>query len=182
VDSWIAGFEELMGNSTKFSSLVSRQDKTLIMPIGPSGCGKSSYLNKCWEFYNPIHHYSWDKLRLEWYDADYATAYTMSCDDPHFVSRCMTSFNDLVKTGQTIYVDNTNLSRKRRRVFIDAARKHGYTVIGCIFPIELDTVLKRQFTRGDKCVPGDAVRQHYMSLQCPLLGEFDSIEVVNTLD
>jgi predicted kinase len=149
--------------------------------MGPSGCGKSTLLKKLLKTHPNIHHYSWDLLRLEWYSSDYAKAYQMSVDDPSFNAKYMKEFKTQVLAGKTIYIDNTNLSRKRRRPFIDDARKHGYNVIGYVFPIALETVLKRQKTRGDKDVPADAVRQHYMALQGPLYGEFDHIEIVNTL-
>lgn len=180
VDAWIEQFEMKMHVPVHFEP-VARSEKTLMMPIGPSGCGKSTLYKTLKKEYPNLHHYSWDALRLEWYSPDYAKAYQMSVDDPHFNARYMKEFKTQVLAGKSIYIDNTNLSRKRRRPFIDDARKHGYNVIGFVFPIELETVLKRQRTRDDKEVPSDAVKNHYMSLQCPLLGEFDNIEVENTL-
>jgi predicted kinase len=180
VDQWIEEFEMKMHVPVHMDPIIHNQ-KTLIMPIAPSGAGKSTLLKKLLKDHPNLHHYSWDALRLEWYDADYKKAYQMSVDDPHFNARYMKEFKTQVLAGKTIYIDNTNLSRKRRRPFIDDARKHGYNVIGYVFPIELETVIKRQKTRGDKDVPKDAVKNHYMTLQGPLLGEFDYIEVVNTL-
>lgn len=179
VDQWIIEFENKMHIPVHLDSDI-HPEKTLLMPIGPSGCGKSTVFKKLSKQYD-LHQYSWDLLRLEWYDPDYRKAYQMSVDDPHFNARYTKEFHKQILIGKNIYVDNTNLSRKRRRPFIDTARKHGYNVIAYIFPIAIDTVCKRQKTRGDKDVPLDAVRQHYMSLQCPLYGEFDGIEVVNTI-
>lgn len=180
VDEWIVEFDKKMFKPFNHDTSI-RAEKTLIMPVGPSGCGKSTLLKKLLKDYPNIHHYSWDLLRLEWYDPDYAKAYKMSVDDPHFNARYMKEFKTQVLANKTIYVDNTNLSRKRRRPLIDDARRHGYNVIGYVFPIALDAVIKRQKSRDDKDVPPDAVRNHYMTLQCPLYGEFDHIEVVNTL-
>lgn len=183
VDAWIVEFEKKMHVPVHMDPVIHEQ-KTLIMPIGPSGCGKSTHLKKMLKQYPSLHHYSWDLLRLEWYDSDYSKAYQMSVDDPSFNAKYMKEFKTQVLAGKSIYIDNTNLSRKRRRPFIDDARKHGYNVIGYVFPIALETLFKRQKARGaqgDKEVPAQAVRQHYTSLQCPLYGEFDYIEVVNTL-
>jgi predicted kinase len=180
VDAWIEEFEMKMHVPVHLDPVI-RSEKTLILAIGPSGCGKSSLYKKLLKTHPNIHHYSWDALRLEWYSPDYAKAYQMSVDDPHFNARYMKEFKTQVLANKTIYVDNTNLSRKRRRPFIEDARKHGYNVIGYVFPIELETLYKRQKTREDKEVPNDAVKNHYMSLQCPLYSEFDHIEVVNTL-
>lgn len=180
VDKWIEEFDMKTHVQRYFDPTI-RNEKTLVVAMGPSGCGKSTQLKKLQKKDYDFHHYSWDKLRLEWYSPDYAKAYQMSVDDPSFNAKYMKEFKTQILTGKNIYIDNTNLSRKRRRPFIDDARKHGYNVIGYVFPISIDTVLKRQFTRSDKCVPSAAVNQHYMSLQGPLYGEFDFIEVVNTL-
>lgn len=180
VDAWIVEFEKKMHVPVHMDPVI-HDEKTLIMPIAPSGAGKSSLLAKLWRQYPGIHHYSWDKLRLEWYDSDYSKAYKMSVEDSSFNAKYMKEFKTQVLAGKTIYVDNTNLSRKRRRPFIDDARKHGYNVIGYVFPIALETLFHRQKTRGDKNVPAEAVRQHYMVLQGPLYGEFDYIEVVNVI-
>ncbi len=179
VDEWIVEFEKKMCVPVHLVPTI-QKEKTLIVPVGPSGCGKSTLFKKLSKEYD-LHQYSWDLLRLEWYDSDYSKAYKMSVDDPSFNAKYMKEFKTQILTGKNVFIDNTNLSRKRRRPFIDDARKHGYNVIGYVFPIELNTLLKRQKTRGDKDVPPDAVKQHYMSLQCPLYGEFDYIEVVNTL-
>lgn len=180
VDEWIVEFEKKMHVPVYIDPLM-HERKTLIMAIGPSGCGKSTLFRKIASTNPTIHHYSWDALRLAWYDSDYSKAYQMSVDDPHFNARYMKEFKSLVLAEKSIFIDNTNLSRKRRRPFIDDARKHGYNVLGYVFPIELNSLFKRQKTREDKEIPSDAVRQHYFSLQCPLYGEFDDVEVVNTL-
>ncbi len=173
VDAWIDSFNMKIHKHVHRTEEL-RQEKTLILPIGPSGCGKSTLYKKL-SVGAEVVHYSWDNLRLEWYDSDYAKAYQKSADDPHFNARYMKVFKEHILSGKNIYVDNTNLSRKRRRPWITDARKHGYNVVAYVMPIALDTVLKRQKTRGDKDVPADAVRQHYMTLQCPLYGEVDSV-------
>lgn len=180
VDTWIVEFEKQMKTQIDINPSI-LGGKTLYLAIGPSGCGKSTHFLKLKHKDPTIVHYSWDALRLEWYNPDYEIAYKMSVDDTQFNNKATKTFCKLVSTGKNIYVDNTNLSRKRRRPFITEARKHGYTVIGLVFPITINTLLNRQFTRPDKCVPSEAVNQHYMSLQVPLYGEFDHIEVVNTI-
>lgn len=180
VQNWIFEFDKKTFKPFRSDDVIHPQ-KTVIVPIGPSGCGKSTLLKTLRKYHGDhIEHYSWDNLRLEWYSPDYDKAYKMSTEDSHFRARYMKVFNDLILAGKTIYVDNTNLSRKRRRPWIDAARKHGYNVIGYVFPTTSDIVISRQKTRGDKSVPADAVLGHYMSLQGPLYGEFDAINVINT--
>lgn len=180
VDAWIETFNMRIHKPVHRIEEV-RAEKTLILPIGPSGCGKSTLFKRMKKANSELIHYSWDTLRLEWYDPDYSKAYKMSVDDPHFNARYMKVFKEHILTGKSIFVDNTNLSRKRRRPWITDARKHGYNVVAFIMPHTIDTVLKRQKSRDDKDVPADAVRQHYMTLQCPLYGEVDSVQVINTL-
>lgn len=184
VDVWITSFETKLNTKVLLSDNFIRDKKTLIMPIGPSGCGKSTYLTVLRQYWgDTISHYSWDLLRLAWYSPDYNLAYQMSTEDPQFANKATKEFNKLVLTGNTIYVDNTNLSRKRRRAFIQEARNRGYNTIAVVFPIALNTLIERQEARGkvgEKIVPREAVKQQYMSLQGPLLGEFDQIEVIDT--
>jgi predicted kinase len=180
VDAWIVEFEKQMIPTNTYEKPV--QAPYLYIPIAPSGAGKSTYFKKLKKADSELIFYSWDDLRLQWYNAtDYQDAYNKSTEDNQFGSKVMKEYSAHLKTRKSIYVDNTNLSRRRRRPYIDDARKAGYYVIGIIFPIALDTVLKRQLTRMDKNVPESAVRQHYMSLQCPLYREFDRIEVINTI-
>ncbi len=179
VDDWIIEFDKKMFKP--FNAITEiRSEKTLLLPIGPSGCGKSTLYKKLKKQITELELYSWDALRLEWYDPDYSKAYQMSVDDPSFNARYMKVFNELIRSGKSIFVDNTNLSRKRRRPWVDAARKHGYNIVAYTFPSTIDTVLERQKSRGDKDVPADAVRNHYMTLQCPLYGEVDVVNVYNS--
>ncbi len=149
----------------------------LYLPIGSSGCGKSTY-RAALATNDPqyrVRMFSWDDLRQEFYGDDYAEAYRCSIEDDQFMSKANARFIDLVKQGKPIYVDNTNLTRKRRNFYITEARRRGYFVVAVIFPIALQTVLDRQFTRPDKNVPASAVRQHYMNIQLPSMSEVDNI-------
>ena len=87
------------------------------------------------------------------------------------------AFSELVRARKTIVVDNTNTTRKARRTFTSEVRKRGYKVVTVLFPIDLITLLDRQKSRTDKCVPLDAVRGQYGKISLPMLGE-DSHEVI----
>lgn len=175
VDAWIEDFHRIDNHHE-----VSLSQKFLLMPIGASGAGKSTLAKKIVPQYDATV-FSRDQLYLEWYDSDYTEAVKKVFADPKFDSRMHAEFYKLVKTGVNIYLDNTNLSRKRRRPFIDFARKNGYAIRGYLMPITLQTLLDRQASRGDKNVPESAVRQQYNALQVPLYGEFDRIETVTNV-
>jgi predicted kinase len=157
---------------------------SLWMPIAPSGAGKSTFLRQAQANAandgEQIDVFSLDLLRHEFYDADdYAKAYEGSVKDKSFELRANARFHQMAKeawaAGRHLYVDNTNLSAKRRGWYLRVAKKHGFHTVAVLMPVSLDTVLARQQTRGDKSVPESAVRQQYMSLQQPLVGEFDNV-------
>lgn len=150
----------------------------MYMPVGPSGCGKSTYLAKLRETIPDINVFSLDALRHEWYDTDdYHKAYEGSVADKGFEAKANARFHSQVKERRTMYIDNTNLSARRRKMYLEGARKNGYKTVAVLMPISLDVLLKRRTTRGDKVVPESAVRQHYNALQAPMLGEFHEIIV-----
>ena len=143
----------------------------LYVPVGPSGCGKSTFTKEI-----VADQFSWDTLRALWYDMqDYKRAYELSVKDKKFGEKANKAFLDDLKNDESLVVDNTNLSQKRRKFFIHAARQRGYKIVGVVFPIALQTVIDRQGTRGDKCVPEYAVRDHYMRLAYPSIGEVDDL-------
>lgn len=159
--------------------------KTLYMPIAPSGAGKSTFFRKLkteGDVTSGLHPgmdigiFSLDDLRHRWYDSkDYARAFLLSTEDKQFEQKANKEYLEVLSQHEYVYVDNTNLSKKRRRFYLDEAKRRGFKTVAILFPIALDTLLERQHTRGDKNVPAEAVRRQYMSLQLPSFGEFDEV-------
>lgn len=151
--------------------------KNLYISIGAAGSGKTSIIKKVIEYIPNLKVFSFDTLRHEWYDADnYANAWKMSTEDKEFGSKANQRFRELIETNHCVFVDNTNLTPKRRKFYLIEGKKHGYTTIAITFKtVSLETLLERQLTRGDKCVPEGAVRQQYNSLVLPLFDEFDHV-------
>lgn len=151
----------------------------LIVPIGPSGAGKSTLFQQLKSQYPNLVPYSLDNLRLDWYDpTDYKKAWKAASEDKTFFSRANQHFAEMVKDGQSIYLDNTNLSPKSRRYFVELAKRAGYRTIAYVFDVDVDTLLQRQRTRPDKQVPDAAVRQQVAALRPPNPGEFDEVRTV----
>lgn len=150
---------------------------TLFVPIAPSGAGKSTMLRKLQQKNPDLQVFSLDILRHKFYDPDdYAKAWQMSTEDKEFRNKANAEYMDALSQGKDLYVDNTNLTPKGRRWYIDQARRRGYKIVAITFPsVDLDTLIARQQTRGDKNVPAAAVRQQFMSLKGPEEGEFDDI-------
>lgn len=171
VREWITEFHDLVG-TVKFDT-VDLDAPVLYVPIACSGSGKSTFRASLGE----MNSFSLDDLRHEFYDADdYSRAFRLSTEDESFESRANARFHTVVKQKQNLFLDNTNCSAKRRRWYLDIARKHGYTLVALLFPVSLDEVIRRQTTRTDKTVPDDAVRRQYMTLHLPNIGEFDEIK------
>lgn len=167
---------------------VSNEAPVLYMPIAASGAGKSTYVKQLVEAGKVNRVHSWDDLRMEWYvdpDEDlpikeqYRLAFERQCEDKTFNQRTNIEFMKIIKAGESVVVDNTNLTKKRRRFFVQEAKKHGYRVVALLFPARVNTILERIKTRPDKEVPVVAVRRHYFSLQLPSYGEFHEIRVID---
>lgn len=160
----------------------------LFVPIGTSGSGKSTLREKLLKDNTGLGVFSLDNLRIEWYVDDeedgeysikdaYSKAFERACDDNTFASRANARYMEMIKTGNDLYVDNTNTSAKRRRFYIMEARKRGYYIQAIVFPIRVQELIDRQSTRNDKDVPPHAVEQMYMQMQLPSYGDFDDILV-----
>lgn len=183
VDAWCEEFRYFFkGVTHEYNNrYVNPGAPVMYMPIASSGSGKTTLLNseefeKITKSDGEILHFSMDVLRQRWYDPDdYANAFKLACEDKQFMNKINAEFVKLLKTGKTIYVDNINISKKRRVQYIQEARKHGYDVTAILFPVDLQTVLDRQESRPDKSVPLNAVKQQYMRLSLPTLGEVDEI-------
>jgi predicted kinase len=153
---------------------------TLVVPIGPSGAGKSTLFKGLSETNPGMVSFSLDTLRHQWYDAnDYSNAFRLSCADKKFEARAKAVFEEMIKQPQTIFVDNTNLTPKRRAFHLEQAHKYGYTTVAIILNTPLEVLIERQTTRGDKNVPEDAVRRQYSSMVLPGKGEFDRVIMVH---
>ena len=169
VSDWIDTFEQL-----DIAEQVEGKGPKIVMPIAPSGAGKSTLAH----LYKDCEYYSWDALRHEWYDGNYTQAFRASMRDPKFDGKARKIFIDHLKAGRDVFVDNTNLTLKRRRSLLQEARQRGYYKIAILLPVDIDTLYERRVQREDKTIPIDSIDKQYRSLSVPSYGEFDEIKVV----
>lgn len=154
---------------------------TLFVAIGASGSGKSTLFKKLEHKYPGLQSFSLDTLRHKFYDPDdYKKAWEASTKDSSFRSRANQEYIDLIDQKKDVFVDNTNLTPKARRFYIQEAKRRGYKTVGITFPdVDVDILIARQQTRGDKTVPADAVRQQWSVMKGPEAGEFDETTTAN---
>jgi predicted kinase len=184
VYDWIREYQTIDVSDLKSKDELSL-DKVCYVLIGASGSGKSTSSRMHGGDMDDVEIHSMDTLRLEWYPCDasddkeeYRSAFEQACEDPEFSSKVHAHFHGLMSDGcDIIYVDNTNLSTKRRNFYVTAARSKGYTVVAVLFPIAKAELLSRVETRSDKFVPPGAVAGHYDSLQLPSYVDFDDVIV-----
>lgn len=171
---WIKNFCEI-GHTVKRIEADLENDKILLVPIAVSGSGKSTFFKTLG---NDIEHYSLDELREKWYPSEtYVESFELACADKQFMSKVHAEFIKLLKTGKSIYVDEMNLSKKRRGFVVTEARKKGYTVIAVTFPISVNRLIHQQENRTDKVISRDIYSSMYQRLQQPSYGEFDIVRI-----
>lgn len=174
--NWINNFTQ---NYVANMINVDDSSPVLIMPIAASGSGKSTYFTKASDADN-YNIYSLDLLRLQWYGEPYAEAFAKACADKSFNGNAQREYRNMLKKRTDIFIDNTNTSRKRRAFYLTEAKRAGYQTVALLLPVDVDSIIERQQTRADKCVPTEAVIRQYNGLMYPSIGEFDSIIVSPT--
>jgi len=174
-------------NLHKKLGLHERAVPQLIMPISQAGSGKSSLfkqLHSGKSEFNPtnaeFYQHSMDMIREELYGPDVEVAFKASTEDSDFKQVVQADFIAAVKEERSIYVDNTNLSAKRRRFYITEARRHGYDTMAILIPLSIEEAISRNLNRTNKTIPSNAVWNQYMALSMPMLHyEFDQIGFVD---
>ncbi len=84
--------------------------------------------------------------------------------------------------GQRFIIDKTNPTAQVRRRYIEAARAHGFRVVGYFFAAPLEECLRRNRERpGKESIPAAAVVATYRRLERPQFSEgFDELYEVTT--
>jgi predicted kinase len=175
---WINNLNLVMSEYPYQTELsVDKYNKDVFICIGPSGSGKTT---KVMGNVEPQYIHSMDTLRHEWYDAeDYHNAFVKSCEDSDFENKVRQHFTKMIKENLPyIFVDNTNLTKKRRSFYINAAKQHGYNVKAILFQNSINTLIERMDSRDDKKVPASVIINQYNKLQLPSFGEFDNILII----
>lgn len=91
---------------------------------------------------------------------------------------------EILSSGKSCVVDNTNVAAAERKKYIDAGKAHGYKVIGYYFRSAIDECRVRNHQRqGKKQVPEIALRNKIAHLEQPVKQEgFDELHYVKIVN
>ncbi|WP_029192419.1 AAA family ATPase [Paenibacillus harenae] len=89
-----------------------------------------------------------------------------------------------MKGKQSFVVDNTNPTKLDRQKYIDAARSHGFKIIGYYFEPDYDeSILRNELRSGKEVVPVVGIKSTLGKLQRPEYNEgFDELFTVTLVD
>lgn len=81
-------------------------------------------------------------------------------------------FSFCLRRDKHCVIDNTNITRAQRQVYIRAAKASGARVVGYCFVTDKDSAIERNTLRsGRASVPEVAIRAMYQALEYPQLSE-----------
>lgn len=193
VEDWVAAFQQVPLTVNKVNSQVGK----CYVLIGPSGSGKSTWVKQHLREGDKV--VSRDTYYLEYFHSQvsiglaspsddkrlYAAAWRLCCIDDkagfeEFLRRKVAAvFHDLKVTHGSVFIDNTNGSKKARASCIQHARNAGMKVVAVEFWNTFQTVVGRQQTRPDKEVPVHSLSQQYHAQSSAWLGsEVDEVILV----
>lgn len=176
VENWITEFQEI----TPFV-VGSMSAPCMFLLIGPSGSGKTTWRN----LRQNADVISADEMKMEFYrragfdNADPVALYSLAWqyanehekDFSAFFQRRIQQIAVQAKQhGRDVIIDIVNAAKKKRAVFVQLAKQHGFTAVAVEFWNTYETLVARQKTRGDKCVPAYSIQQQLRAFTCAWLG------------
>lgn len=192
VEDWVEGFKAVPLVVNQVDSKMG----TCYLLIGPSGSGKSTWVKQRLRGCDLVA--SRDTYYLEYFHSKanigfatpddktlYADAWHLCCIDDkqgfeEFLrKKVAAAFHEAKLTHGSIFVDNTNGSKKARAFYVQHARNVGMKVVAVEFWNTFQTLVGRQQTRPDKQVPVHSLNQQYHAQTCAWLGsEVDEVILV----
>jgi len=158
------------------------EGKDIIILVGPSGAGKTTWIENNMTP-GQFEIFSYDRLRLSYngFDPDNYTPedYRKAHDATPRFAEWHRDLNRMMKSDvPSIVIDNTNISRKLRALYVNEARATHRIIHMVYFSTTEDELKKRVDSRSDKKVPLEAVLSHFNRIQIPSAQEYDYLEVV----
>lgn len=157
--------------------LLEEKDKELVLTVGLPGTGKSTYINQKYKKHLIV---SNDKL-VEAYGKKNNMTYNEAFDAigrDKIIAMGKRNFQKALKTGRDIVLDNTNLTKKIRKQYLDMAPPN-YKLVAVVFKLkskELNKRLKGREKETGKHIPPDVMKKMKGDYEEPSKAEgFDEI-------
>jgi predicted kinase len=156
--------------------------KTLTLLIGLPASGKST-----WRAQNVIEQYvissdDYIERAAVVKGQTYNEAFADNIDDATAFNNQL--FQKLIREGESIVVDRTNLNPKSRRNWIAQARNKGYWIEGIVFQRPMTDSAheewNRRLVRPGKTIPDHVLVDMFCSFKQPTIEE--GFDAINTLD
>lgn len=186
VEAWIA--ETSGAYEPTADCMLDDKKPVAYVIVGPSGSGKSTYLASMGIDKEAV--FSQDALRMERYGdealasdplAYYSAAWRAAvADEQAFNAAATAAVHKVCKSAHHFVVsDNTNLTKKRRREFIAAAKQAGRMVVAVVFvTVPVAELIRRGEARGNRGVPPERLIEMFRSMYLPALDEVDMIYAI----
>lgn len=144
----------------------------LIVLVGAPGSGKSTWGKKFAEE-NGLKYLSSDESRAKFGKGEEDQSVT-----PMVFSYLQRVVEQLLEQKKSVMVDATNINRKDRKAFVDAANKHGAYKIAVVFERDKETLKKQVANRvasGGRDIPDFVFDKMLAKYQRPDEIEFDKV-------
>jgi predicted kinase len=171
---WFVNFNKL--DVSQYKTPGEFQGKVLYMPIGAPGSGKTTLFSQvdAANEHAEMVVFSYDNIRKE-----VNGSYKESDVKPGFYEMANKRFFKMAAKHCSIYVDNMNLSKKRRGWVLSHAKSKGFHTVAIIKLITISDCMKNNKSRCiDKVVPDEILIEKYINLNYPSFIEFDEIMVI----
>ena len=191
LEAWVADMmDRIQKHVPKYTEKVieaSKLENEVVFLIGPPGVGKSS-ARVLFEEYTV---FNLDDLRVQYYrdnhpdavDEDVKEQYSKAFfyateNEALFKAYSMAKAVEMFSTKKKVLMDNTNVSIKSRRPYLELAKQKKFFTTAIYIPASLRLLKERNETRPDKKLPWSALDNLHYAVALPSRGgEFHSVVV-----
>lgn len=194
LEAWVADMTDRINKHipayTKKVMEAGKLEKEVVFLIGPPGVGKSS-ARILFEDYSV---FNLDDLRVQYYrdnhpdaaDEDVKEQYSKAFfyateNEALFKAYSMAKAVELFSTKSKVLIDNTNVSIKARRQYLDLAKQQKFFTTAVYIPASLRLLKERNESRPDKKLPLGALDNLHYAVALPSRGgEFHSVVIASS--
>lgn len=191
VEEWISDtikqMREYLPTQLAMINASDKLTKEVVFLVAPPGAGKSS-TRILFEDYAV---FNLDDLRVQFYRedptylaesdpvAEYALAFSHAMNnEASFKQYAMAVATNLFANNNKILMDNTNVSVKSRRPYLELARQNKFFTSAVYFPTSARLLHQRNDIRQDKKLPYTAIENLFNAVALPSRGgEFHSVVI-----